>query len=145
MKQTEQIPKVVEEQLVLKKLAALCDTGLTQKQMAKECNITVHQVQRIMRTDDFKELVCKLGDDYLSESKKKWNTGVAKLLDKCLSVLRDQLDAGSLEAVKISLKSLGIGNEEQRVGETNISVILPDTKTETEIEPSYTVDDTDSV
>jgi hypothetical protein len=137
----ELLNKTVEEELITKKLAALAGTGMSQRDMAKECNITPYQVKRIMNSDHFKELVTKIGDTYLEDAKNKWNVGVSKLMDKCLTVLRNRLDNNDLEAVKVAIKSIGIGNETQSTGDTNLTVVLPSTKEENEIPITYTVDD----
>lgn len=110
---------------MVKKVATLVDSGMSQKDIMKELNITHWHLRKITTHDSFKMLLAQIGDEYISNAKRKWLTHCAKLLDKCADVLMQNLDEGDLDAVKIALKSLGIGNEEIKTGDTAINVILP--------------------
>jgi len=126
-----------DEILIIKKLAAISDLGMTQKDMAKELGITPFQVSRLLKTDDYKEIVTKLGDTYLEDAKSKWSQSCAKLLERCVTVIKNRLEEDDLDAVKIVLKSLSIGNEETKVGDTSINLILPTGAQDVALEPEY--------
>lgn len=114
-----------QQELAIRKIASLADTGLQPKDIAAKLKLTVHQVKRLQASDEYKALMIEVGDKYLAEAKTKWSQGMARMLDKCLRVIERNLDEGNLEAVKIAIKSLGISEAEKSTGDSTINIVLP--------------------
>lgn len=116
---------VVTKELHTKKVAALADTGLSARQIAEETHLSIWQVKRIMASDEFKLTLRDMADKAVADVAAKWRLQVSKLLPKMLKVIENRLEKDDLEAVKVGLKSLGIGSEEKVQGDTSISILLP--------------------
>lgn len=119
------INPVVIDEVITKQVAALAITGANPLQISQSLSLSRYQVQKIMQSDKFKEVLKDTGDAALADARQVMRAQTASLAKEMVRVLKKQLGDDSLEAVKIGLKVLGIEQLDDKGGDTNISVVLP--------------------
>lgn len=118
--------KVVEVEILTKQVAAALIGGATQSEAAKQLAIPLSTVRRIAATPEFKELLAKVGDEELAPVLAATKTKLARLANTAIKVVEYHLKENNLEAAKLILKAIGLEKpEEQRVGDTTLTVVLP--------------------
>lgn len=120
----------VVKQQILERAAVLSLTGAPRTQIAQELGLSDKAAKRLMDSDEFKQVVQTMGDALSVEAKSKLKKGLARLVDKSLRVLEDNLDEGELEAVKLVFRGLGLEQTDGKIQDTQINVILPNLQPE---------------
>lgn len=109
-----------------RQLAAVMLDGTSVTQAAKQLGLPLATARRIVKTDGFKFLVSKVGEDELGPALAKAKSKLAKLTDKAVRVIENQLDQDNLEAAKMVLRAVGLEKqEEKQEQDTLIQVVLP--------------------
>lgn len=128
-------PKEVMDGHIIPQVVAMVLAGANILEISREMNMNRGTVRKIMASYRFKELLDKANEGALKNAVAQARTGMAKLVTEALRVIEEKLKQdNSLEAVKIVMKGLGLDNEEQKVQDTNLTVILPGAKQETIID-----------
>lgn len=94
--------------------------------IAKELKLSNHYVTRILDTSEFRTKLRDIADEATSLATNSWKNSVANLVPEAVNVLKQALEKGDLEAVKLIVRSLGIEKQETAVQQGNITVVLPD-------------------
>ena len=129
-RKTGRPPKRLDEALYVQ-VAALAATGATRNAIAKQLEISPFYVNRIFKSEEFQKQVRDIAEEAVGTAKNTIRFRVAELATDVLNALTYQLrDKSSIEAVKVALKVLGFGEDEQVKNDTNIQVVLPGVKEE---------------
>jgi hypothetical protein len=128
-----------EEEVRIKQIASLIMGGeLSQRQIAKELNLSESTVRRMMQKDSFKETLAALGDEAVAIAKSEMRSVARRLAPKAQRALEELLDAdsdrGKAEGLKYFFQLVGVNEHEQNDGGGNITINLPGQRTETVIE-----------
>lgn len=102
----------------------LANVGINK--IAKELKLSNHYVTKILDTGEFRTKLRDIADEATSLATNSWKNSVANLVPEAVEVLKQALEKGDLEAVKLIVRSLGIEKQEATVQQGNITVVLPD-------------------
>lgn len=132
------LPQEVEEVRV-KQIASLIMGGeMSQRQIAKELNLSESTVRRMMQKESFKEIITSLGDEAVSIAKSEMRSVARKLAPKAQLALEALLDSdsdrGKAEGLKYFFQLVGVNEHEQDSGVGNITITLPGQRQEKVIE-----------
>lgn len=113
----------------IQQVALLSVQLCTPKQVAERLGLTQAQVRAALETEECKQAVAGLADAAFEAARSYLRREIPKLAHEVVRVLREQLEEkNSLEAVKISLKVMGLDEAEGDKPDTNITVIMPTEK-----------------
>lgn len=116
----------VTDEVVIKQLAAASVMGATMAQMMEQTGLNKYQINKTTSTPEFKKYLKEVGDEALSQAKQIIKSNTSKLATEITRVLTEELQNNSLEAVKIAIKIIGFGEEENKQQQdTQIIVNLP--------------------
>jgi hypothetical protein len=116
----------VEEGIIAKQLAVALLDGSPVSQAAKAVGIELSVARRIVKSEAFKELVNKAGDDSLLPALAEAKNKLAKLTSKAIKVIEYQLDENNLDAAKIVLKAVGVDKDDGKAEQdTVLNIIMP--------------------
>lgn len=117
-------PDIVLNEVLLKRAAALSVVGTTVDKICTELAISRLQYEKLVSDPRFDELITRIGEDD-EKSFLETRRSIRKLVAKAIKALDEALDKGSLEAVKIVFKSIGLDEKEQDRADASVTVILP--------------------
>lgn len=107
-------------------LAQLKITNLSNEEAAKHLGISIHQVHKLEKTEDFKVAVREITEEMMKTAAMHWKGAMGKLIPKAIKVLEKCLDEGDLEAVKVVIKGFGMDQMETAQANNSLTVVLPD-------------------
>lgn len=102
----------------------LANVGINK--ISKELNLTGHYVTKILDTPEFRAKLRDVADEATALAANSWKNSISNLVPEAVEVLKQALEKGDLEAVKLIVRSLGIEKQEAHVQQGNITVVLPD-------------------
>jgi hypothetical protein len=117
--------QIYTDEVLVRQVVALALLNKTRVEMAKELNVHHATIGKIVNSDKFKELIAEVGDEALTQAKTYVRVQMGRLVTDAVNVIKKNLKEGNLEAAKVVFKTVGLDNEENRVGETNLTVVLP--------------------
>jgi hypothetical protein len=130
--------KIISEELLIRQVAALTLSGVNSiNGVAKQLDVSRHQVRKVLAHPEYKKLLEELADKELLPVLMDMRSRIAKLGAKSIDVLSSHLDEGSLDAVKLVFKALGLEQQEKAAGDTSIQVILPGASEEKSVEVDF--------
>ena len=138
---TGPVPKVIQDTIV-KQVAALAITGAPKSAICEQLKMSDHFVRRIFKDERFKSELKAIGDEAVEVAKNTMKARVASLSDDVMHAITMQLrEKYSIEAVKVALRILGFGEEQQGSAVTNLQVVLPGARQEESIDAEHRVQD----
>lgn len=102
----------------------LANVGINK--IAEQLKLTKHYVTKIVNSSEFSAKLREISDDMTSQAANSWKASISNLVPQAVDVLKQALEKGDLEAVKLIVRSLGVEKQENQVQQGNITVVLPD-------------------
>lgn len=102
----------------------LANVGINK--IAEQLKLTKHYVTKIVNSSEFSAKLREISDDMTSQAANSWKASISNLVPEAVGVLKQALEKGDLEAVKLIVRSLGVEKQETQVSQGNITVVLPD-------------------
>lgn len=102
----------------------LANVGINK--IAEQLKLTKHYVTKIVNSSEFSAKLREISDDMTSQAANSWKASISNLVPEAVGVLKQALEKGDLEAVKLIVRSLGVEKSEPAVSQGNITVVLPD-------------------
>lgn len=131
---TEYVPKKrprfqkisdVEKDAIIKRIATMYATGASTNLIAQTLNLHKNTVNKYIKHPSFMK---QYEEDYAkiaAPAKDKARKELARLVPKAIKVIERNLEDDNLEAAKMVLKAIGLEQEEESKGDTQIVVNLP--------------------
>lgn len=124
---SKQPPQALQDEVFARQIAAAFIDGpkLSYADVARQLNITPALVRKICLSEKFKELVADASTGVLQAALDRARYRMAKLADKAIDVIDQNLDDGNLNAALAVLKGIGMDQKEEKTTDTVLNVILP--------------------
>lgn len=116
----------------------LANVGINR--IAEELKLTKHYVTKIVNSQEFTAKLREVAEEATSQAANSWKASISNLVPEAISVLKQALEKGDLEAVKLIVRSLGVEKQETQVQQGNITVVLPDFNTDSKQVNSEVID-----
>lgn len=110
----------------ISRIAPLRLANIGINKIAEQLKLTKHYVTKIVNSSEFSTKLREISDDMTSQAANSWKASISNLVPQAVDVLKQALEKGDLEAVKLIVRSLGVEKQETQVQQGNIQVILPD-------------------
>lgn len=130
----DSVDPVVMEQIFTKQVVAMAISGLPANEIAKKLSISKAAVLKIQATENYKDIVTHAGEKDLAPVIAKAKHKLAYLAEKAVRVVEKAMDSaldgtGSMRegiaAAQLSLKAVGLHEEQDKQSDTQITVVLP--------------------
>lgn len=120
-------PEVVIDELLTRQIASamLDNQSATFAQIAKTLNIPTMLVRKVCLSAKFKDIITKAGQDELGPALARAKVKMARLADKAMTVIEQQLDDGNLNAALAVLKGIGMDEQVDKQVDQTLTIILP--------------------
>ena len=115
----------IADEVLAKEVAAYTVSGLTPRAISEEMGVPIRRINAALRSDRFRITVEELQGPMLAKARVQLRTRIASIVKKVGDVLEKHLDDNNLQAIPHALKILGIQEQEESKGDTNLTVILP--------------------
>lgn len=147
MTMSNKTPQVIQDEVFTRQIAAACLDGpkLSHSDIARQLNISPALVRKIVLSPRFREIVEEAAEETLKPALARARWRMAKLADKALNVIEQNLDDGNLQAALAVLKGIGMDQTQEKTSDTHLTVVLPGAKTETAVDNSLTIEVPDNV
>lgn len=120
-----------------KQVASLMATGVPQSQIAKSLKIAVGTVKRLSETDLAKRVMLEIGEEVVHTAKVWVRANAARLKEKMIKNLEYNLEQNNLNAVPITMKILGFGEEVKDDKPANYVIVMPGAEQPRSITPGF--------
>ena len=120
---------IAQEEVLVRQVATLMLAGLTQKEVARQLNVSLYAVQKAVQHPSYETVVREGAERELGPALAKARTRLAKLVDKAVNRIEKVLDSGqdgdALKASQMVLKAVGVDQAEQQKQEGTLIIHLP--------------------
>jgi hypothetical protein len=118
-------PAAVVDEILMKQIIALGMAGETQFAISKKLGLSRPMVDKICDDPKFREMAMEIGNREVVPVIAKMRSQLSKLGEAAISVVKQHLQENNLEAAKLVFKTMGLMEQEEKQGDTQLTVILP--------------------
>lgn len=123
----------ITESTQIKLVSTHLISGATPKAIADELKTSVYFVRKMINSEEFKAYHKENSDNLVSLAANTLRGAMQDLVAESVRVLKYQLKANNLEAVKVVTRIAGVEKAESTPQQGNIQVILPDFRDSKEV------------
>lgn len=118
------IPKELKEFYAIR-VGELFIKNRSRNEIAKLLGISVRQVDNLLKSNHFKDFLADAMDKAKIQASSFLKTQMASLAPKAVAALEKALEKGSVEGVKVVMKSLGALEDDDQNQTAPITVVFP--------------------
>lgn len=122
---TEEKKALIVNEMIITQVASLAIAGQSASAIGRQLGMSSRFVSKVLAHPDYKALMQRTADKELVPVIVRAKAELAKLVNKAIKVVEEQLDDGNLQAAAMVFKSIGLDETSDKAGDTSINVILP--------------------